>query len=104
MQQYENYYILDEYLFRDEYYKAHVWVKTNINPTVENDWGWDLTKLVLYNIDWELQYLFVNPSFTMLSDKQQNYIDSSFLGDYIWWKFTKDDPDWHRELWLSEYL
>lgn len=104
MEQYENCYNLNEYLFRDNFYQALVWVITDIDERIVDDFGWNISKLELYNNDFsELQFLIVNPEFTVLNIREQNYIDNLFHHDYGQWLLGRYDEDWYHELHLGDF-
>lgn len=82
---YENCYCIEDLLFKDNFYDSYIYVRIDIEPRIDNDWGWNITKIELYNKDGSLHDEFYNPSFTILSSKEQNYIDEKFKNDYDVW-------------------
>lgn len=104
MEQYTNNYSFEEFLFRDTFYHASVWVTTDLDERVVDDWGYKIDKLELYNNDYVLQFVIVNPNYNMFDQHQLYKLEEWLWYDYHNWLENKDDPDWHRELWLSDYL
>ncbi len=104
MEQYSNNYSFEEFLFRDNFYRASVWVSTDIDERIVEDWGYKIDKLELYDREYVLQVVIENPTDNMFDLYQLHKLEGWLMLDYYSWLANKDDPDWYRELWLSDYI
>lgn len=104
LEKYSNAYLLDDFVYEEElYYKAEVRVTTTPNQLVQDDWEWQYEYLSLLDEDFGIVTRINNPSFTLFTKQQADFVDNRFYNDYIEWENYMHDDNPYEDYHLGDF-